>query len=386
MNSIKPIYNRILQANLYSTLIIVKIIGILVFDLFRDSSVDSLGIYSLAIGFTSAFFVFSGLRARVFVLANVSGLREFLSVLFVIGALGVFALLAVVFVYRSDQFWSTILLVSFVKYLENILEANTSFIQKNIGRELAYKVLNIHGVIVAFTFLMLFPWLGLDIALIGEIVVLIFSICVQLIYVYSRVNESVKNSFAKGKNLVLQSSALTLAASLNAMIVTCVLYMSKFNLMNEEFLFFAKVIVLQSIFARIVTGNNIYFQKEADQYLSQFTKLVLVLCWGACLLAVCLYVSEIGNDSQILGISVLWCLLGVVFTLINISNIMIRQSILLIGAYNTLVVFHFFELLAVSLLFYFSSFNLVESIMALILFRFVRVNYLCRKRFDYTYG
>ena len=386
MNSIKPIYNRILQANLYSTLIIVKIIGILVFDLFRDSSVDSLGIYSLAIGFTSAFFVFSGLRARVFVLANVSGLREFLSVLFVIGALGVFALLAVVFVYRSDQFWSTILLVSFVKYLENILEANTSFIQKNIGRELAYKVLNIHGVIVAFTFLMLFPWLGLDIALIGEIVVLIFSICVQLIYVYSRVNESVKNSFAKGKSLVLQSSALTLAASLNAMIVTCVLYMSKFNLMNEEFLFFAKVIVLQSIFARIVTGNNIYFQKEADQYLSQFTKLVLVLCWGACLLAVCLYVSEIGNDSQILGISVLWCLLGVVFTLINISNIMIRQSILLIGAYNTLVVFHFFELLAVSLLFYFSSFNLVESIMALILFRFVRVNYLCRKRFDYTYG
>ena len=143
----------------------------------------------------------------------------------------------------------------------------------------------------------------------------------------------------------MSSGALSLAAFFNAMIITGVLFVSKYNLTNEELLFFAKVIVLQSIFARIVTSNNIYFKEEASRYLYQLIKIVLVLCWGGFLFSVFIYSIGPGDEWVFMEATLNWWLMGIAFTVVNISNVIIRQSILLLGEYRILVQLHLIELI-----------------------------------------
>ena len=371
----KRLFSTLVRANLYSLVIAFKILALVVWQLIDHESHDLFGIYSLCLGLTSTFFIVSGMRSRVYVLGGINSFIDLLSLTKIMMLLGLLSVGSVTLLYFDHDYLTILMLVSSCKLAENFLDANTSYIQKTLGRLPAYSILNVHSIILIFAFVSGLIMGGLEYALLAELLVLIFTLLRQMIVLKSRPEP--ENRVSYGFMRVLwNGSELTFAAGLNSAIVTGFLYWGSFNMPESDILAIAKILAIQGYCARLITGNNIFFFKE----IVKSEVLVARIANGATLigLLICsvllLYTEYFGNWSKI---GTLYAF-GVASTVLNIVNITIRQQLLLTGTVRPLIIVHSLELIFLSTVFALLTPASKIAFLVFTLVRFFRNLYLIR--------
>lgn len=369
----KKHFRSILSANFYSLILAVKFAGLVLLGLLFPELPDYFGQFALSIGLTSVFFIFAGMRGRLYVFGGIDSHRDYRFFILAVLTLGiaVFAIMAVM--NRANEFLAIILAVGLCKFFEMFLEANTSYIQKTRGRAASFSLLNQHSLIVLFVFFAVLLPFGLAAALTAEACVLAFTLLRQ--FVLLRGAPEPEDALVRGpKQVLLGGTELTIVATLNSAIVSGFLYWGATAIPREDLFIIAKMLALQAFFARIVTSNNIFFLKEIEGnrqaiavQLRRFALVGLALAVGA----VVLWIS---------GVPDLWIMYGfaAVFTLVNLCNIVMRQQIILSGKIRALLYLHAVELLVVLAFCYLVQPAAIPALFAFGFFRIARVFYLLR--------
>lgn len=364
----KRLFDRLWRANLYSLVIAAKIGVLILWQVIWPDAPDLFGTYALCLGLTSAFFIFAGMRARIYVFGNIDAFKDFRSLVGFMALFGVIAFSVVAVLYSDNALLTILLLVSVAKFGEMFLDANTSYIQKTLGRDRAFTFLNQHSVLLISGFCLGLIVGGLEAAVAAEIVVLIFTVLQQMRALALKPEPEVVTE--RGTQSVLSNGAeLTLAATLNSAMVTGFLYWGEVALPETDLLVIAKVLTLQAFCARLITGNNIFFLKEFTESRTQITQIagwIATAGLGVLGVIVGLYAAL----SEILSVPLALYGFGVAFTLINIANIVIRQQLLLSGVIRPLIAVHFLEILFLMAVYY--SFE-PKAIVAFVIFSVLRL-------------
>lgn len=331
---------KIMTANISSLLIIAKFLGLFLFGVFGLSDEDYFGQYSLCLGLVNVFYVVSGMRGRVLVLQSFGAFSDFKKFTVLMLGIGSVATILVVYLNFEAALFQLIVLVSLGKLAQNFLQSNTSFIQKNASREKSFGILNQHGLIVFVGFFALLPF-GLKYAVAYELVVLLITLFRQwLIIKNHETDTTVTLSY---KTVALKGVDFTLTAGLNAALSSFFIYYVSITFDTESIYLIAKIIAVQSVIVRIVSGNNIFFMKEIDGRIQAIGKpLVLgALCvWGT--------VSFIFLLTRLsLETSVVILILGVGFSLVNCASSVLRMHVLLQHGPSRIRYLHTLELIVI---------------------------------------
>lgn len=251
----KNIFGFLYRANLYSLLIAAKFATLLFWQMIQAAEQDYFGQYALCLGLTSTFFIFAGMRGRVYVFGGIDAWRDFLALSGFMALFGMIALAIVAVLYADHPLAQLLLLVGLSKFAEMFLDANTSYIQKVLGRDAAYRLLNQHSVMLGLSFLIGLVLGGLHAAILSEIAVLTFTLFRQA-RKFSRGLEPELVTVRGARDVLRGGAELTLAATLNSAIVTLFLFWGSAALPEASVFAIAKILALQAFCARVITNNN----------------------------------------------------------------------------------------------------------------------------------
>lgn len=344
-------FRKIGKANLFSLLMLGKFAVLLGSDWITGQ--DNFGTYALVGGLVGGIVALASLRARILVLSKIQARSDFRLFQFLLILSGIAAVLLSLFLFRDMVSMMVLGLIAAQKLAENFLLASASFTQNCQGRDLAFRDLNITAVLVFGAFSIGLFW-SLEIALVLELTVLLLAIALQ----DYQLREPVSVHQIGFGGLITQSLSFSLAAGLNAGLISLFLA-SGLHLVDEETLMlFAKLFAVQAVFARLAIGNVIYFAGELRSWVLLNSTVIggfAVLAWTLCLLAS----------------NFVW--IAIAFTVLNLMNIILRQSIMSSKGAVVLIPFHAFELISLWLLTIWFQIDLFAVFYALTSLRLVRI-------------
>ncbi|MEP1207424.1 MAG: hypothetical protein ABJM29_15725 [Rhizobiaceae bacterium] len=358
------------RANLYSLIIAAKIVVLILWQLIQSDAPDYFGRYAICLGLTNTFFIFAGMRGRILTFGAIESFRDFRALTGFMALFGTIALGLVLILYFGNPLLTVLLLVAAAKFCEMFLDTNTSYIQKTLGRNKAFALLNQHSTLLICGFFLGLVAGGLQGAILAEIVVLAFTLIRQSRVLACKPEpEAVKERGAL--SVISNGLELTLAATLNSAIITGFLFWGGFYLAESELLLIAKILTLQAFCARLITGNNIFFQKELTDGRHQVARVAwwIAIAGLACLGTMwTLYLTL----SQLVDVTMALYGFGAAFTLINIANIAIRQQLLLGGVVRPLIAVHTIEFVVLMTIYYGLEPNAIVGFLVFSLFRLLR--------------
>jgi len=373
--------NKLFLVNVSPILFFSKFAFIIFYDLLTGGELSGFAVYSLLAGLTSSVFMFSSLRGRVYVLNyvdNLAHLNRYNAISLLANIIGFsFVLVA----YRDYELFTLLAIISIVKAMDNIFEGNISFLQKKISRDLALRLINIKSSIVFLGYAS-YVFIGdLFVVLIFEALVGLLS-CVYLFVSIFRLrgterleeNVSGKTFFSELGNMF----ELSLCAGLNALINTIILIFLVNGGLNDEAEIIAMMFSVFSICARVLTINNIFFKDKIDAYKNKiifFIRLKFGVLFVVLAGLFLLMKAEIDFDYLGTGLSLLYLIIFVL-AVANLSNVFVRQHLLLLKKVRLLICIHFVEvaLVLIALSFVDPSFGYVLLVYSIL--RFSRVVFM----------
>jgi len=359
--------DKVLRANLYSAFVAWKFGAIILFTWVIPQDTDILGQYTLGLGLTASFYIFSGMRSRFLVLRSVRTVSQLKYLTLAITILGAIVTPFVFLMNKDSEILPVVLAVSVAKFLESHLDAGTSYIQNTVGRKRSFSILNQSGAMAALAFTLMLPF-GLVFSVLAECAVVVVTILRQWNTIRENSNETPSRLVSGMLDIFREGLAFTIGATLNASLVTYFLFFCSNNFESSETLFVAKLFAFQAILSRLLMGNNIYFS-------GAFTKLIdsssarirmTVLIAGIVMLLGHSTATPFLETSSVNYLVVL----GVGFTFVNCLNIAMRQQMLISVGVRRLTALHCVEL--VILLFTLKFFEL-SAASALCMFAFMRI-------------
>lgn len=360
---------HLIKANLSTALFAVKIAALLLFDFITSFEYDYFGLYSVAIGLTSAFFVFSGLGGRTFVLSSGLTHDEFKAFNKLAVVLGVFSLAVVFLLNYQGPLIYLVAAVSLVKVLDNQFDNYISYAQVHVGREFAFNILNVKSIVVAAVYLAAVPLFGLQATLLIELLVVALFLLWLATDARRRVDDNDGVMRVVSPAFVWDVFQYNICATLNAALTTLFLYVLAYRegVDGEATLFIAKVVAVQSMISRVMLMNNIYFETELTQHRKKVTRTSLLV-----LIAVVAGVVGVGFWLTPSDVESLYIMAGL-FTAINVFNMVMRQHLVLLNKISILTKLHLLEIVTFTLLIAVFEQGAVELMILFTLYRMFRV-------------
>lgn len=365
-----PISRHILNANIFSFLLISKFALLVVYGWILPGDTDFLGNYTLFLGLTNSFYILAGMRARVFVLQAISHKNDLLVLCLIIAILGIVMTTIVIWLNLSDGMLTLILLVAGTKFLEMFMDAFTSFSQKTQGRQVAFTIINQHAFLLVVAYLVLIPF-GLNYAIAAECLLLVVAVIRQIKCINLSPTDLSPPALSAYVKTARTGLAFTLTATMNAAQFTYFVYYGRATFDVAAFLFIAKLLAVQSILSRILTSNNFYFKDDIAIYENRIERITLVMAVAG-LAGAIVTVVFISPEVADLG-SVDLVMIGVSFSLVNIVNIFLRQHILMMDGPRKLAGLHAIELVLIYAVTYMFDMSVAQALVAFTTLRFARV-------------
>ena len=320
-------FKILIHANAFSCLMLAKFGLIGLYDYATGSTY--FGQYSLAYGLVVGFFALAGCQARMFVLSQFKDGGDFAKLQIILVAGGLLAgTLSIILNFELPAL-NILCLICLQRGLENIMLARASFTQIRKGRHHAFQKLNLYGLVVFLGYATCLYW-SLWAALILEILAIVAIIWVQRLDI-GKLKFNTEQSFI---NIGLIGLAYSLSAGLNAGLNSVLLYFGYLWFSVADAMILAQILVLQAIIARFMASNSIYFIEEISNNLARYKYLILIL-WAA-LSSLFLSIFAIQNSLVVIGI---------IFTSINLINIVLRQHVMSTREPSSLVQIHSLELM-----------------------------------------
>lgn len=372
------LFGKLYRANIFPALMLMKFGFLFLYGLLIKDTPDLFGQYTLAIGLTNSFYIFSGMRARFYVLKDISTAPRLVELMISMGVMGLLASAIVYFLNADEPTLALIMIVGLAKFAETFLDAGTSFLQQKVGREESFKLLNQHGYLVAIIFILLVP-VGLKYAVASEAVLLVITVLRQQHRIGVVKSDVALVRLRSMAGVTLGGLVFTISAVLNSAQMTLILYHAQDVFERPSALALAKVFAAQAIFARLITGNNIYFRNALENLLQAIARRLskFVGCMTVIFLGV--YAAQLyWSVPFIISIYIF----GALFTIVNVLQIVIRQHIMISDGVAWLIRVHTVELVILGGVLLATNFNALDILLFFTMLRLVRVGLLPKGRFD----
>jgi len=376
-----PLAKHILSANLFPFLLICKFALLVIYEWLMPGEVDLLGTYTLILGLTNSFYIFAGMRARLFVLQSISLKGDLLRLCIIMAGVGIVMTVVVIWLNLADDLLLLILLVAGIKFLEMFVDAFTSFIQKTQDRQIAFRIINQHAFLLVLAYLLTLPY-GLGYAIAAECLLLTIAALRQIRCIRLARADPSQAAFESYSQIFRKGVEFTLSATLNAAQFTYFIYYSRQTFEVVDVFFIAKLLAVQAILSRFLTSNNIYFKEDVAIHRARIERIALVVsvvAVGFALSTYAYFASGTGTPREIAGVGPLdLFLIGIAFSLVNITNISIREHILMVDGPRRLAILHSAELLLLCAATYLVDMSAAQALIGLIALRFARILMLTR--------